>query len=231
MPHLLHLGLNSDLCNEYLRNIYSTIFLKDIVSRENIRNVVFLEKLLQFTADNIGSLLSAWSISKYLKSQKTEVNHSVIINYLKAMCNAFIINKVSRYDIAGKKIFENNEKYYFEDLGIRNVLVGMNFARDINKLLENLVYQHLKISGYEVFVGKYNDKEIDFIGLKQGKTIYVQVAYMIENHTTETREFGNLESISDNYPKYVISMDKVGRFNDYNGIYHLNIRDFLLKQL
>ena len=228
LPHLFELGLQENLANEYLKNLYTTILLKDIVSRENFRNVAFLEKLSHYLADNIGSYVSALNISKYLKSQNMDVNPSVIINYIRAMCNAFVIRKTPRFDIQGKKIFENNDKYFFEDLGLRNVLTGFNLIRDIHKLLENIVYKHLISSGFEVYVGKLSDKEIDFVGKKNGKYMYVQVTYLLTDQETIEREFGNLENIKDNYPKYVVSMDKVFSESDYNGVQHLPIRAFLL---
>ena len=230
LPHLAHLSLNDDLAFEYLRNIYSTILLKDIVAREGIRNVYFLENLSAFLADSVGSLFSALSISKYLKSQHVEMSTSAILNYLRAMCNAFIINKVERYDIRGKRKFELNEKYYFEDIGLRNSLSGVNINKDIHKIMENAVYLHLNMLGYTVFVGKLDHLEIDFIGQKQDQVVYVQVAYLIVNDETREREFGNLMQIKNNYPKYVVSLDPYNPGSNYEGIKHIHIRDFLKYQ-
>jgi len=227
LPYLAHLTLNDDLAFEYLRNIYSTILLKDIIAREGIRNVFFLENLSVYLADCVGNLFSALSISKYLKSQQIEMSISAILNYLRAMCNAFIINKVERYDIRGKRKFELNEKYYFEDIGLRNSLVGINLNKDIHKIMENAIYLHLKMLGYEVFIGKLDNLEIDFIGQKEGKTVYVQVAYLITTNETREREFGNLMQIKNNYPKYVVSLDPFNSGSDYDGIKHIHMRDFL----
>lgn len=227
LPHLAQLTLNDDLAFEYLRNIYSTILLKDIVAREGIRNVYFLENLSVYLADSVGSIFSAMSISKYLKAQQIEMSVSAILNYLRAMSNAFIINKVERYDIRGKRKFELNEKYYFEDIGLRNALTGVNINKDIHKILENAVYLHLSTLGYKVFVGKLDSLEIDFIGQKDGKTVYVQVAYLITSDETREREFGNLMQIKNNYPKYVVSLDPFNAGNDYDGIKHIHIREFL----
>ena len=227
LPHLAQLTLNDDLAFEYLRNIYSTILLKDIVAREGIRNVYFLENLSVYLADSVGSIFSAMSISKYLKAQQIEMSVSAILNYLRAMSNAFIINKVERYDIRGKRKFELNEKYYFEDIGLRNALTGVNINKDIHKILENAVYLHLSTLGYKVFVGKLDSLEIDFIGQKDGKTVYVQVAYLITSDETREREFGNLMQIKNNYPKYVVSLDPFNTGNDYDGIKHIHIREFL----
>lgn len=227
LPHLAHLTLNEDLTSEYLNSIYSTILLKDIVARENIRNVVFLENLSKYLADSVGSLFSALSISKYLKSQNIEVSTSAILNYLRAMTNAYIVNKVPRYDIKGKRLFELNEKYYFEDIGLRNALSGRNINKDIQKIIENAVYLHLKLLGYKVYVGRLDNYEIDFVALKNNAPLYVQVAYLLSNDEAKKREFGNLKQINDNYPKYVVTLDPFNTGSDYDGIRHVHLRDFL----
>jgi len=229
LPYLSNLSLTDEYAFEYLRNVYSTIILKDVVQRENIRNVDFLEKLLHYTADNVGSLFSANNISKYLKSQRTDISTNQIINYLRSLGNAYLINKVGRIDVAGLKKFEIGEKYYFEDIGLRNSQIGFNLQRDIHKLMENAVFLHLKNLRYEIFVGKKDNIEIDFVGIKQSKKIYVQVAYLLADENTQKREFGNLQAIPDNYPKYVVTLDDFFRESDFNGIKHLNLRDFLLK--
>jgi hypothetical protein len=227
LPHLSHLSLTDDIAFEYLRNVYSTILLKDVIARENIRNVAFIESLAGYIADNVGNLFSATNISKYLKSQRTAISTPVIINYLKFLCNAFIVSKTQRFDIQGLKKFEIGEKYYFEDLGLRNCISGFDFARDIHKLMENVVYQHLNFMGFEVFVGKLDSMEIDFVALKEGKKVYVQVAYLIMDEETRKREFGNLLKINDNFPKYVVTMDSLNRGSNHEGIIHLHLRDFL----
>jgi uncharacterized protein len=227
MPYLSLLSLTDEMVFEYLRNIYSTILLKDVVKREGIRNVDFLETLALYAADNVGSLFSANNISKFLKSQRIEISTTQVISYLKALCNAFLINKVGRIEINGIKKFEVGEKYYFEDLGLRNCFLGFSLQRDIHKLLENAVYLHLSQSGYEVFVGKLETQEIDFVGIKQGKKIYVQVTYLLSDEKTKDREFGNLIRIKDNYPKYVVSLDEFNKGSDVEGIKHLHLVDFL----
>ncbi len=227
MPHLARLGLESGLADEYLKNLYSTILLKDVIARLGLRNVVFLEKLSRFTADNTGSLFSASSISKYLKSKGDSVAPSVIINYLRAMESAFIISAVPRYDIRGKMLFETFEKYYFSDIGLRNNLVGINLARDIGKIAENAVYLHLRRQGYDVSVGSLGEAEIDFVAQKNGDVRYFQVAYLIADEATHRREFGNLKKIADNYPKYVISMNPLNLNGEEDGIIHLSLRKFL----
>ena len=230
LPYLTKLQLNQDLSIEYLKNIYNTIILRDVVQRESIRNIDFLENLLHYTADNIGSLFSANNISKYLKSQKIDISTNQVINYLHALSNAYIINKVGCIDINGLKKFEIGDKYFFEDLGLRNCRVGFNLQGDIHKLIENAIYLHLKNLQYEIYIGKKDNLEIDFVGIKQAKRIYIQGTYLLHDDATIKREFGNLQAIKDNYPKYVVSLDEFYQEGDYEGIKHLSLNDFLLKR-
>jgi predicted AAA+ superfamily ATPase len=227
MPYLVHTGLAQDIAFEYLKNVNSTILLKDVVAKENIRNVSFLENLVAFLADNTGNLLSALNISKYLKSQQQNIPTQTVLNYLRALANSFYVYKVQRADVAGLKIFEVGEKYFFEDLGLRNVIRTFDYRRDVNKLMENAVYMHLLRSGYRVFIGKNGDQEIDFMAEKDGERKYIQVAYMLFDQKTIDREFGNLMLIQDNYPKYVITMDEASAGASYKGILQMQLRDFL----
>lgn len=232
LPHLYRLGLeNEDMVWEYIQNIYNTIVLKDVIQREGLRNVTLFENLMAFISDNTGQLVSATSLSKYLKAQRVELTPLSAINYLKSAANAYIINKVPRYDIHGKRLLESNDKYYFEDLGIRNLLVGSNRSADIEKVMENAVYLHLKNLGYKIRIGTLPAGEIDFVAEKEGKTIYMQVAYLLKDEGTVSREFGNLLKISDNYPKYVISMDPIIKARDYDGITHLSLRQCLMREV
>ena len=231
LPYLSRLQLTDELAFEYLRNIYSTILLKDVVKREGIRNVDFLETLALYTADNVGSLFSANNISKYLKSQRVDISTPQVINYLKALSSAYLINKIGRIDVTGLRKFEIGDKYFFEDLGLRNCHLGFNLQRDIQKLLENAVYLHISSLQYDVYVGDNAQKEIDFVGVKQGKRVYVQVAYLMIDDKTREREFGNLMNIPDNYPKYVVSLDEFNRGGDVQGIQHLHLSDFLKKEV
>lgn len=231
MPYLKVIGTEEIYAFEYLRNVYSTILLKDVVARENIRNVTFLNDLVAYLSDNIGNLFSASNISKYLKSQHTTVSTQTVLNYLTPLMNAFFIHKVSRLDINGLKIFEIGDKYYFEDLGLRNVIRGYELSMDIQKLLENAVYLHLIHFGYDVKIGQQGNSEIDFVASKNGSRIYIQVAYQIIDEKTREREFGNLMNIPDHYPKYVVSMDEFNAGTNYNGIRQLHIRDFLKDDL
>jgi hypothetical protein len=230
MPFLVNLPAQADVQAEYLKNIYSSILLKDVVARHSIRNVAFLENLVWFTANNVGSILSAKKISDYLKSQRVNISPQVVLDYLAYLQSSFIINKVKRADITGKRIFEIGEKYYFEDLGLRNAIVGYT-AADIHKLLENIIYLHLSMAGYRVFVGADGGKEIDFIADKEGSRIYVQVAYMLSEPQTMQREFGNLLAIQDNFPKYVVTLDELADSSAYKGIIRMHAKDFCLEVL
>jgi predicted AAA+ superfamily ATPase len=231
LPHLYRIGLdNEDLVWEYVQNIYNTIVLKDVVQREGLRNVTMFENLMSYVSDNTGQMVSATSLSKYLKSQRIELTPLSAINYLKAATNAYIINRVPRYDIHGKRLLETNDKFYFEDLGLRNLLVGDNRAKDVEKVMENAVYLHLKNLGYKLMVGALPNGEIDFVAEKMGRTVYFQVTYLLSDEATVEREFGNLMRIQNNYPKYVVSMDPISKSKDYEGITQLSLRAFLLTE-
>lgn len=228
MPGLNKIGLQEDDVREYQKDIYNTVLLKDVIMRNNIRNVNFLENLVLYLADNTGKIISANNVSKYMKSNGENISASVILNYLNYLSDAYIINKVNRYDVHGKRLFDSNEKYYFEDNGIRNAIAGGTREGDVEKVIENIVYQNLVRLGYEVYVGQLQSSEIDFVCTKpNGEKIYVQVSYLIINEETRQREFGNLKKIQDNYPKYVISMTPLITNNDYDGIKHINLRTFL----
>ena len=224
----ISLKLEEDDAREYQMDIYHTVLLKDVIMRNQIRNVPFLENLVRFLADNTGKLISANSISKYMKSQGESIASAAIINYISFLCEAYILHKVNRYDIHGKRIFETNDKFYFEDNGIRNAIAGGTREGDIEKVIENIIYQNLIRLGYQVYVGQLQAGEIDFVCTKPGgERIYVQASYIIADDATREREFGNLRAIKDNYPKYVISMTPLLTKNDNDGITHLHLRKFL----
>ena len=228
MPGLNKIGLHEDDVREYQKDIYNTVLLKDVLMKNNIRNVNFLENLVLYLADNTGKIISANNVSKYMKSNGENISASVILNYLNYLSDAYIINKVNRYDVHGKRLFDSNEKYYFEDNGIRNAIAGGTREGDVEKVIENVVYQNLVRLGYEVFVGQLQSSEIDFVCTKpNGEKKYVQVSYLIVNEETRKREFGNLMKIQDNYPKYVVSMTPLITNNDYDGIKHIHLRNFL----
>ena len=232
LPGLAKIGLEEDDAREYQMDIYHTVLLKDVIMRNKIRNVPFLENLVRFLADNTGKLISANSIAKYMKSQGESITSTAIINYISFLCEAYILHKVNRYDIHGKRIFETNDKFYFEDNGIRNAIAGGTREGDIEKVIENVIYQHLIRLGYQVYVGQLQAGEIDFVCTKPGgERIYVQASYIIADDATREREFGNLRLIKDNYPKYVISMTPLLTKNDDGGITHLHLRKFLAEGL
>lgn len=230
LPYLINLNSDPDVIYEYLTSIYNTILLRDVVSRFSIRNVKFLENLVLFLADNTGSIVSSKKISEYLKSQKINISTQVVIDYLGYLESSFLINKVKRTGIEGKRIFEIGEKYFFEDTGIRNAITGYK-ANDIHKILENIVCLHLKMAGYIVTAGAEGKKEIDFIAQKTGEKIYIQVAYMLTSQETVDREFGNLLDIKDNFPKYVLTMDEMKETSTYKGIQRMHVKDFCLSIL
>lgn len=225
MPYLVNLELKDEVVYDYLKNIYNTILLKDVVARFNVRNVNFLNRLVEYLADNLGSLVSAKKISDFLKSQRIKMSPNIILNYLSHLSAAFFIHQAKRSDLSGKRIFEVNEKYYFEDLGLRHAVFGYRQI-DIGKIIENLTHNHLRFLGYNVTVGKIGDKEIDFICEKAGNRLYVQTAYLLPNDKVKEREFGNLLAVKDGYPKIVVSLDKDAGGN-YLGVEHWNLLDFL----
>jgi uncharacterized protein len=225
LPYLINLDLNDMVAYDYLKSINNTILLKDVVARYNVRNIAFLERLAEYIADNTGSLVSAKKISDFLKSQRTNISPNIVLNYLSFLSAAFLIFKVPRSEIGGKRIFEINEKYYFQDCGLRHALVSYR-PSDINKVLENIVYMHLRASGYSITIGQMGAKEVDFVCEKRGDRLYVQVAYLIPDKKAHEREFGNLLQIKDNYPKIVVSMDKMIEGGE-KGIRHMHINRFL----
>ena len=228
LPFIKNLPKDNDIIEEYLRNIFSTIVYKDIVARFNIRNVAFLENLIKFIGSNTGNIFSAKKISDYLKSQKVNMSPQIVLNYLSYLKQAFLINSVKRIGVNGKKVFEINEKFYFEDWGIMNAILGFN-NMDIGKVLENVIFSHLKSNGYSVLVGTIGDKEIDFVGEKGGNKIYIQACYLLSDEKVKSREFGNLKLIKDNYPKMVVSLDTFAPKN-IDGIQHIYLRDFLISE-
>lgn len=230
LPGLRPFGLdNPETINDYLQGVYNTILVKDIIRRKKVRNVPFLENLIRFIADSIGKPMSATSIQNYMASNESDVSKNLVLKYLKAITEAYLSTSVSRYNIHGKRLLETNEKFYFGDVGIRNFIVGGRRADDVEKIVENLVYQHMVRLGYEVHVGLLYSTEIDFVGKKGDETVYVQASYLITEEKTFKREFGNLLPIKDNYPKYVISMTPYMDASNWEGIIHIPLADFLKK--
>ena len=227
MPFLSNFPDDDSAKSQYLIDIYNSVVLKDVVKRNNIRDVDTLERIVAYAFSNIGHIFSATSLSKYFKSENRKISHDTILNYLKFCSDAFLFYKINRYDLEGKKIVTVNEKYYCADHGLREALFGKNI-QNIDQVLENIVCLELLRRNYKVYVGKKGDLEIDFIAEKQGKKIYIQVAYLLANEETVKREFSVYNSVKDSYPKYVVSMDELD-FSQ-NGIIHKNIKDFLLME-
>jgi len=225
-PAIHYFDLSEEVVYQYISAIYNTILLKDVVRRNNVRNIRLLENLGRYVFDNIGNIFSAKKITDYLKSQKMKVGIETVQNYLGYLTSTYAANRVDRYDIKGKRMLELHEKYYLGDIGLRHALLGFREA-DMGGILENIVFLELRRRGYRVSVGKLGNREIDFVAEKEIRKIYVQVAYMLHSPETIEREFSPLRDIKDNYPKYVLSMDPVFG-NDFEGIQRHHIVDFLL---
>jgi predicted AAA+ superfamily ATPase len=227
MPYLIHLKGDEQLSFEYLRNLYSTILLKDVIARRQVRNIDFMERLVGYIADNVGSLFSASNIAKYLKSQRQQVPTQLVIDYIQALTQAYFIHKAPRIDIQGLKIFEIGEKYYFEDLGIRNAIRGVDPLTEIQKWMENLVYMQLIREGFTVYVGKTDQLEIDFVGQRLKERIYIQVCFRLDGENTRSREVASLLKANDNFPKYIVTLDDYTSGTTAEGIDVLHLREFL----
>ena len=227
MPFLVNLRYDKEASLQYLRDVYNSVLLKDVVQRNNIRDVELLERMILYFLDNVGHSFSARSISNYLKQENRKVSAETILNYIKACCDAYLFMKLRREDLQGKKILSVNEKYYSVDHGLREAILGTN-TRNIDQVLENIVCVELLRRGYTVTIGKNGEKEIDFIAKKNKDKLYIQVAYLLAGSETIEREFGIYDSVRDHYPKYVLSLDELDMSR--NGIKHLNIRDFLLSK-
>ncbi|MFO7615605.1 MAG: ATP-binding protein [Bacteroidales bacterium] len=227
LPGIHALPFSDDVIFPYLNAIYNTVLLKDVITRNKIRDVEQLERITRFVFNNCGNITSAKNIADYLKSQRARISVETVQNYLFFLTQAFMIHKVRRYDLKGKKLLEYSEKYYPADIGLRFGLAGYSES-DISGLLESIVFIELLQRGYTVYVGQSGSYEIDFIAEKQEKRIYIQVAYLLGNEKTIEREFGNLERIGDSFPKMVLSMDEFWPQNR-NGIIRKNIIEFLLE--
>jgi len=227
MPFLHNLDYNFEASMQYLQDLYASIILKDITQRNNIRDTDLLERIINYVIMNIGNTFSATSISKFFKSENRKVAIETILNYIKACEEAFLVYRVARNDLLGKKILNVNEKYYIADHGIREAIMENN-QKNINQVLENIVYFEMLRRGYNIKIGKVDNLEVDFVCKKNDETIYIQVSYLLASEDTKEREFSVLENIKDNYPKYVLSMDEFDMSR--NGIKHVNLIEFLTKE-
>ena len=225
LPGIHEFDLDRENIYKLINAIFSTIVLKDLVARYEIRNVRILENIYSFIFDNIANIFSAKKIADYYKSQNIKVSVDTVLSYISHLEAAMLCKKVPRYDLKGKRLLEVQEKYFLNDIGFRNALLGFSL-KDINALLENVVYLHLKMAGYQVYIGKMDNYEIDFVAKKRDEIIYYQVCYLLNDEKVVEREFRPLLRIEDAYPKYVLSMDELWD-EHYCGIKRLNIIEFL----
>lgn len=226
MPYLSNIRYEEEPAKQYLTDLFHSVQLKDIVKRNKVRDVDLLERVMAYVMANIGTVFSASSLTKFLKNEHRTTSIDTVLNYIKYCCDSYLFYQVKREDLQGKQILATNEKYYIADHGIREAVYGGNM-RDINLVLENIVYLELLRRGYKVTVGKVGEKEIDFVCDRRGEKLYIQVAYLLADESTVKREFGVYDSIRDNFPKYVVTMDELDMSR--NGIKHRNIRDFLME--
>lgn len=227
MPYLSNIRYEEQPSRQYLTDLFNSVQLKDIVRRNSIRDIDLLERVISYVTVNVGNTFSAASLVKFFKSEHRTVAAETVMNYIRYCCDAFLFYQIRREDIKGKQLLASNKKYYIADHGIREAVFGGNM-RDINLILENIVCMELLRRGYTVTVGKSKNKEIDFICHDRNEKIYIQVTYLLASEETIDREFSVYDSISDNFPKYVVSMDELDMSR--NGIKHRNIRDFLLME-
>ena len=227
MPYLSRLNYQEEPVRQYLSDLYDSVQLKDIVKRNRVRDVDLLERILAYVMANVGTTFSAGSLTKFFKSEQRSVSPETVLNYIRYCCDAYLFYQVKRQDLQGKQILSTSEKYYIADHGIREAVFGGNM-RDINLVLENIVFLELLRRGYTVTVGKAGEREVDFVCDRRGEKLYVQVTYLLASEETIAREFGVYDSIRDNFPKYVVSMDELDLSR--SGIKHRNIRDFLLAE-
>lgn len=227
IPFLKYFDLDENSCVKYLQDLYNTVIVKDVIEYNKVRDVDMFNRILTYVFENIGQTFSSRSIQKFLKNENRNISVDTILNYLEYAKSAYIIKKVPRYDVVGKKILSVDEKYFITDHGLRYAK-GFSNEKNIERILENIVYIELLSRGYKVNIGRVNDKEIDFIAIKGDKKEYYQVSYLLETEETRNREFGVYQKVNDNYPKYVLSMDKMN-FSQ-NGIIHLNIIQFLCER-
>lgn len=222
-PYLLNLNQDKELIRNYLDGIYNTVLMKDVISRNNIKDTMMLESIIKFIFDNIGQLVSTNKISNTLNSNNRKNSVNTVESYLTNLIDSYIIYKISRYDIKRKEYLKTGDKYYVCDLGLRNYLLGG--VKDYGSILENIIFLELKRRGYEIYIGKYDDEEVDFVIKNNDGIKYIQVALSVRDEDTLKRELTSLKNIKDNYPKYLITLDY--DTNDFDGIKQISAIDFL----
>lgn len=224
MPYLGNLRYDEEPSRQYLTDLFNSVQLKDVVQRNKVRDVDLLSRIIAYITANVGTTFSATSLTKFFKSEQRTVSTETVLNYIKYCVDAYLFYQVKRQDLQGRQILSTNEKYYIADHGIREAVFGGNM-RDINLVLENIIYMELLRRGYHVTIGKNGSKEIDFVCEMRQEKLYIQVCYLLASEDTIRREFGAYDNIRDNFPKYVVSLDEFDMSR--NGIKHRNIRDFL----
>lgn len=226
-PYITYLNDSTQIF-QYLQGIYNTVVVKDIMQRNKIQDVEVLERIVKFLCDNIGNISSLKSITDTLSSTFRKISQHTLENYVDALLKSYIFYKAERYDIKGKELLKTGAKYYVSDIGFRNMLFGIK-PKDLGHILENIVYLELRRRKYQVFIAKYEQKEVDFICFKGGEVTYFQVALSTREETTLQRELEPLLSLKDHFPKYILTLD-----NDpdtiYNGIKQINVLQWLIEE-
>lgn len=225
MPYLSNLRYADEPSRQYLTDVLNSVQLKDIVQRNRVRDADLLERIIAYVMANAGTTFLAASMARFFKSEHRAVSTETILNYLKYGCDAYLLYQVKRQDLRRKQILASNEKYYLADHGIREAVYGGSL-RDVNPILENIVFMELLRRGHTVTVGRISEKDFDFVCGRRAERLYIQVAYLLASEETVAREFGAYDGVRDNFPKYVVSLDELDRSR--NGIKHRNLRDFLL---
>jgi uncharacterized protein len=228
-PYALNLEKENRQIKEYLRSIYDTVVLKDVISRKKISDVMMLESVIRFLMDNIGNQLSTKKICDTMTSNGRNINVRTVESYVSALMESYIVYEAKRYDVKGKQYLKTLEKYYIVDIGLRNAMLG-NLGKDVGHILENVVYLELIRRGYEVYIGKVEEVEVDFVCKDESGLKYVQVAASVRDEYTLARELKPLQKIADHYPKCIMTLDR-DPIADYNGIKRINALDFLLHMI
>lgn len=229
-PYAIHLEAAQNQIQDYLHSIYDTIILKDVVSRKKITDTMMLESVVRFLADNIGNPLSTKKISDTMTSNGRGINVRTVESYISSFMESYIVYQAKRYDIKGKQYLKTMEKYYFVDMGLRSVMLGNRGNTDVGHVLENVIYLELIRRGYEVYIGKMESMEVDFVAKDMQGIKYIQVAASVREKSTLERELRPLQKIADNYPKCIMTLD-IDPAADYEGIRRINALDYLMSRV
>lgn len=225
-PYALELKDDVDLIRGYLEGVFNTVILKDVVARKKVKDAMMLDSVVRFLFDSIGSIVSVKKISDTMTSMGRKISTHTVESYIQGLMESFIVYQVKRYDLKGKQHLKTHEKYYIADLGLRYLLLGRK-RTDIGHILENVVYLELLRRGYEIYIGKLGQYEVDFVARTKEETIYIQVAATVRSEETYQREIRPLKAVTDSYPKYILTLDNDPRMND-EGIWIMNAVEFLM---